>query len=189
MAERIGNNGLTMDRGSLMQNFRNSASYLVNLSHLMLGAVMIVAFGTRFLPAEDAAEADRASENFRRENAAAVAEVRAKTRQTASAAWWGFNEADATPFLQAAIDSEAKKVIVPNMGKDWIITPITLAENQEIFFEPGVVVTAKRGAFQGSHDSLFRAKGKGEITIGGYGATLRMQKADYMTEAYAKAEW
>ncbi|MBW3600312.1 MAG: right-handed parallel beta-helix repeat-containing protein [Planctomycetes bacterium] len=172
-----------------MQNIREAASQFGSLSHLMLGAVMIVVGGSTILPAEDTGEDYKAGDDFRRQDAAAVAEVRAETRHTASAAWWGFDETDATPFLQAAINSGARRVVVPNMGKDWIITPITLAANQEIFFEPGVVVTAKRGAFKGSHDSLFKAKGKGEITIGGYGATLRMQKADYMTDAYSKAEW
>jgi hypothetical protein len=110
-------------------------------------------------------------------------------RTTVYAAWWGFDKTDATRFLQAAIDSRAAKVIVPNMGADWIITPITLAAEQEIFLEPGVAISAKRGAFKGSHDSLFRAQAKSNITIGGYGATLRMRKQDYMSKAYQKAEW
>jgi hypothetical protein len=139
--------------------------------------------------AEDQVESGGRGDPYRQENSRAVAEVRAEKRTTAYAAWWGFDEADSTRFLQAAIDSGAAKVIVSNMGKDWIITPITLAANQELVLEPGVVVTAKRGAFKGSHDSLFRAQSKGNITIGGYGATLRMQKKDYMSDAYQKAEW
>ena len=169
-----------------MQSIRDAANHFRGLAHLLLGAVIVLCC-SGILPAEDAEEDH--DHNFRRKNAVAVAEVVAGTRQTASAAWWGFNETDATPCLQAAINSGAKRVVVPNMGKDWIITPITLSANQEIFFEPGVVVTAKPGAFKGTHDSLFRAKGQGGITIGGYGATLRMQKADYMSDAYSKAEW
>lgn len=171
-----------------MSTLYDTAKNVRSLSHLMLAAAIVLG-GSMILSAEEVREDSKTDHNLRRKNDAAVAEVRAGTRQTASAAWWGFDEQDATAFLQAAIDSGAKRVVVPNMGKDWIITPITLSANQEIFFEPGVIVTAKRGAFKGSHDSLFTAKEKGGITIGGYGATLRMQKADYMTDAYSKAEW
>lgn len=125
----------------------------------------------------------------RQKNPQAVAEVLGGTREVANAAWWGFDQKDSTRFLQAAINSRAKKVVVSNMGHDWVITPITLASDQEIFFEPGVVVTAKKGAFHGTHDSLFKAMDTKNITIGGYGATLRMQKQDYMSEQYKKAEW
>ncbi len=126
----------------------------------------------------------------RDKNPEAVAEVLAGKRKVANAAWWGFDEQDSTRFLQAAIDSGAEKVIVSNMGADWVITPITLADDQEIFFEPGVVIAAKPGAFHGPHDSLFNAMDKKNITIGGYGATLKMQKNDYMNpDLYEKAEW
>ena len=130
-----------------------------------------------------------AGDHGRQKNPQAVAEINAGTRDVAYAAWWGFDASDATPCLQAAIDSGAKKLIVSNMGRDWIITPITLRSDQEIFFEPGVVVTAKKGAFHGTHDSLFKAMDASNITIGGYGATLRMHKPDYMSKAYRKAEW
>ena len=119
----------------------------------------------------------------------AVNEVMSGKRTTANAAWWGFNTTDATETLQSAINSGAKKVIVPNMGKDWIVRPIKLAGNQEIIFEKGVVVTAKKGDFKGHVDCLFSAARKENIVLRGYGATLRMQKADYMTDAYEKAEW
>ena len=53
-------------------------------------------------------------------------------RTIANAAWWGFDEYDATECLQSAIDSGAKRVIVPNMTKDWIVRPVKLAGDQEI---------------------------------------------------------
>src|SRR5688572_2033662 len=127
-----------------------------------------------------------AGDQRRQANPAAVAEVQAGKRTEANAAWWGFDPKDSTRFLQAAINSGAKTVIVSNMGADWIITPITLAGDQEIIFEPGVVVTAKPGEFHGTHDSLFRADSKTGITLIGYGATLRMQKADYQSDKYQK---
>jgi hypothetical protein len=52
--------------------------------------------------------------------------------------------------------------MVPNMTKDWIVRPITLAGDQELIIEDGVVITAKRGEYRS------------------YGATVRMQKEDYI---------
>lgn len=132
----------------------------------------------------------------------AVREVLSGQRATANAEWWGFDEEDSTDALQAAINSGAKRVIVPNMTKDWVVRPITLASNQELIFESGVVVTAKRGEFRGKGDTLFSANGVANLVIRGYGATLRMQKQDYIIGdvlhdldwhrwfgQYEKAEW
>ncbi|MBT4482459.1 MAG: right-handed parallel beta-helix repeat-containing protein [Candidatus Latescibacteria bacterium] len=119
----------------------------------------------------------------------AVNEVLEGKRTEANAAWWGFDEADATEDIQSALNSGAERVIVPNMGKDWIVRPIKLAGNQEVIFEEGIIVTAKKGEFKGKGDCLFSATGLDNITLRGYGATLRMQKKDYMTDAYDKAEW
>ncbi|MDQ1256748.1 MAG: hypothetical protein QG656_1348, partial [Candidatus Hydrogenedentes bacterium] len=70
-----------------------------------------------------------------------------------------------------------------------IVTPIRLASNQEVYFEPGVVVLAKAGEFKGKGDSLFTGRGISDMTLRGYGATWRMRKPDYQSEAYEKAEW
>lgn len=108
----------------------------------------------------------------------------------ARASWWGFDPADSTRSLQAAIDSGVGKLIVEDMGAPWVTDRITLRSNQEIVFEKGVVVIAKRGAFQGSTDSLFTASLEKNITLTGHDATLRMWKQDYADPAkYKKAEW
>ena len=91
--------------------------------------------------------------------------------------------------MQAAIDSGAEKVIVEKMAGPWIVDPIKLAGNQELVFEKGVVVLAKKGAFHGQNDSLFSAPDKSNIKLTGYGATLQMRRADYASPAYRKAEW
>ncbi len=122
-------------------------------------------------------------------NPDAVAKVQSGSLKTANAAWWGFDENDATVALQSAVDSGAKTVIVPNMGKDWIVRPINLAGGQEVIFEKGAVVTAKKGEYKGGNDCLFGASEKSGIVLRGYGAVLRMQKDDYMTPAYSKGEW
>lgn len=113
----------------------------------------------------------------------------AKQPQVVKASWWGFDETEATEALQSAIDSGADKVIVEDMGKPWIVNRIRLASDQELSFEKGCVVLAKRGAFHDRNASLFTARLKKNVTLSGNGATLRMWKADYHTDAYTQAEW
>ena len=119
----------------------------------------------------------------------AVEEAKSGKRSTANAAWWGFNDLDSTDAIQGAIDSGAKTVIIPNVGKTWIVRPIMMRSDLELIFEPGVLVLAKKDEFQGGGDALFRAQDKSNITIRGYGATLRMRKKDYQNPPYKKAEW
>ena len=122
-------------------------------------------------------------------NPAAVAEVASGARTEANAAWWGFNGGDVTDNLQAAINSGAKRLVVPYTGQEWIVRPITLVGNQEIVFEPGVVIRAKKGEFKGGGDSLFTATGIKNLSLLGYGATFKMNKSDYQSADYKKAEW
>ncbi|HOZ45372.1 MAG TPA: right-handed parallel beta-helix repeat-containing protein [Candidatus Hydrogenedentes bacterium] len=119
----------------------------------------------------------------------AVAAATAGDRPEANAAWWGFNGEDATDCLQAAIRSGAGKLVVPYMGRPWIVRPLKLASNQEIVFEPGVVLLAKEGEYKGKGDSMLSAASAHDILLRGYGATLRMRKKDYQSAAYEKAEW
>ncbi len=122
-------------------------------------------------------------------NPDAVEAVKAGARATANAAWWGFNAEDSTDALQAAINSGARNLLVPYMGAPWIVRPLHLHSDQEVAFEPGVVVLAKKGEFQGNGDSLFTADNVSNLTIRGYGATLRMHKRDYQNPPYTRAEW
>ncbi|MAT15478.1 MAG: hypothetical protein CMJ46_09440 [Planctomyces sp.] len=124
-----------------------------------------------------------------RPNPELVAEVEAGKREIANAGWWGFDPVDSTSILQKAIDSPVKKLIVPNIGNNWIVRPMTLRSNLEIVFEPGTLVLAKRGEFKGGGDSLFTARDAENLTIRGYGATWRMWKRDYQQPPYQKAEW
>ncbi len=108
-----------------------------------------------------------------------VEDVRTGKRTTASAAWWGCEEEDHTAALQAAIRSGARRVIVPNIGRPWVIEPIQLESNQEIVFEKGVVIEARPGKFRGPEDSLFTARDKENIVLRGKGASWVMRKQDY----------
>jgi len=118
-----------------------------------------------------------------------VARVMAGEVREARAAWWGFDAADSTRALQAAIDSRVPRLIVDNMGAPWITDKLRLVSDQEIVFEKGVEVLAKKDAFRGKGDSLFSLIGVTNVTLRGYGATLRMRRADYDAPPYAKAEW
>ena len=120
---------------------------------------------------------------------AAVQEVASGARTEANAAWWGFNGEDDTESLQAAINSGAKRLTIPYTGREWVVRPITLSGSQEIRFEPGVVIRAKKGEFKGGGDSLFTATGVRDLSLLGYGATFKMNKPDYQSSDYKKAEW
>jgi len=122
-------------------------------------------------------------------NDAMVAEVTSGKRTEAKASWWGFDPADATKSLQAAIDSGAKKLVVENLGTPWVVDGIQLASDQHILFEKGVVILAKLGSFKGRGDALVSASQKSNIVLEGPGATFRMWKADYQTKDYEPAEW
>jgi len=126
---------------------------------------------------------------FGQRNEAEIQKVLSSQEATANASWWGFNTTDVTDSLQAAIDSGAKTVFVPYMGSPWITRPVRLRGGQEIILEPGVVILAKRGEYKGRSDSLLKAEDQNDITIRGYGATLRMWKKDYQGPDYAKGEW
>jgi hypothetical protein len=122
-------------------------------------------------------------------NEKAIADVQAGRVTTADASWWGFQAKDATQALQAAFDSPAPRVLVPNMGRPWIVTPLELPSNKRITFEADVIVEAKRGAFRGRGDCLFTANGCTRLTVLGNGATFRMHKDDYHQPPYELAEW
>lgn len=119
----------------------------------------------------------------------AIAEVEAGRTTIANAAWWGFDPADATDSLQAAIRSKARKVVVPLMPGPWVLRPIQLRSDLELEFQPGVLVLAKPGEFRGGGDSLFRGVDLTNVTLRGHGAILRMRKSDYQKPPYPKAEW
>jgi len=107
----------------------------------------------------------------------------------ARASWWGVDGEDATRFLQAAIDSRVPRLIVDKAGSPWVTEGLRLVSDQEIVFERGVEVVAKKGAFRGKGDSLFTLSGVTNVVLRGPGATLRMRRADYDAPPYAKAEW
>jgi len=116
--------------------------------------------------------------------------VAAGELQEAQASWWGFDAEDATESLQAAIDSGVPKLIVEDMGTPWIVMPLTLVSNQEIVFEEGCVILAKRGEYKETNATLVTARDVENVTLSGYGATFRMWREDYDNpDLYTHAEW
>ena len=124
-----------------------------------------------------------------------VAKVASGELREARASWWGFDAADSTAYLQAAINSGAAKLIVERMPSPWVVTPLKAASNQHIVFEAGAVLLAKRGEFVGRSDRLFAVDGVEHVRITGYGATLRMWRDDYARgkdgkgRDYRRGEW
>lgn len=145
---------------------------------VLLG-VLVVFFSSLAAEAEGVVPADQK----------AIADVQAGRVETARACWWGFDPADATKSLQAALDSPAGQIIIDDMDRPWAVTTIRLPSDKKIVFEPGTVVEAKRGAFLSKGACLFLANGCKNLTLEGGGATLRMHKSDYHKPPYELAEW
>lgn len=100
-----------------------------------------------------------------------------------------FNPDDATAALQTAIDSGAVKIWVPKMDTPWLINTVSLASNQEILFEPGVVIESKAGSGYYEDGQLFRAVNLENVTLKGFGATLRMRRDLFLSgEPYKATE-
>jgi hypothetical protein len=124
-----------------------------------------------------------------------VAEVREGRRHEARASWWGFNTQDSTPFLQAAIDSHVKRLIIDRQPSAWITRPLTGVSHQEIVFESGTELVALKGAYKDRSDCLLTFNQCQGVTIRGKKSdagdlpVVRMLKDDYQSAAYDKSEW
>lgn len=102
---------------------------------------------------------------------------------------FGFDPADSTRFLQAALDSGLPKIVVDRQDAPWVCGPLRGASGQEVVFEPGVEVVAKSGAFLPLRESLLTYENASDVRLSGRGATLRMRKADYMKPPYRRGQW
>lgn len=94
----------------------------------------------------------------------------------------GYDPVNSTSFLQAALNSTATTVIIDRVAGNWITDPLTITRsNFTLIIEPGVTVEARPGGFTGLQDRLLQLTSCSNVTISGYGATLKMQKAQYTT--------
>ncbi len=116
----------------------------------------------------------------------------AEPEEEVYASKFGFDPADATECLQKAIDSGARKVIVDNVGKPWIVRPLKLRSNLHMLFKKGVIVEAKANEFKDKNACLFSAKNIRKLVMEGEeGAVLRMRKKDYQNPKmnYSRSQW
>lgn len=92
----------------------------------------------------------------------------------------GFDAADSTPYLQAALDSTADIVIIDDVGADWITGPLHInRDDLSVVLEPGVTLMAKAGAFPSTSHCLITIDDQARISLVGYGATMKMNKPEY----------
>ena len=120
-----------------------------------------------------------------------VARVKSGELKTARASWWGFDAADSTAPLQAAISSGVPRLVVDRMAGPWIVRPLSGVSNQEILLEDGAEMQAKRGEFHGKLDCLISYHDAENVVLRGKeGAVLRMHHDDYTNRTlYSKSEW
>jgi Right handed beta helix region len=122
-------------------------------------------------------------------DAEAAASFARGRRESVSAAWWGFDPEDATSSLQASLDSGARIVVVPAMGRPWITRPLSIRSGTTLVLEEGVELITKKGDFRRNDAALFLLKDVEDVVILGYGARCAMRKEDYRRGPYEKSEW
>lgn len=104
---------------------------------------------------------------------------------------FGFDAKDATRFLQKAIDSKAKRVIIDNVGKPWITDTLLLRSDLELVLADGVTLKARPESFHSRSAFLFKMDNLKNIVIRGEGkALIEMNKKDYQDpKRYQWSEW
>lgn len=124
-----------------------------------------------------------------------VQEVMDGKRDEARVSWWGFNSTDSTEFLQAAINSRVKRLVIDRQESAWVTRPLTGVSDQEIVFEEAAELVALKGGFRDKGDCLLSFHDCNHVAIRGVQkadgkpARLRMHKEDYQSDKYEKSEW
>ncbi|MBE6385247.1 MAG: right-handed parallel beta-helix repeat-containing protein [Lentisphaerae bacterium] len=111
--------------------------------------------------------------------------------ETVKVSSFGFDAKDSTRFLQKAIDSGARQVIVDNVGKPWITDSLVLRSDLELILADGVVLKALPGSFHHKTAFLFKLDELKNVVIRGQGkAVIEMNKKDYQnSKVYQWSEW
>jgi len=121
-------------------------------------------------------------------NKLAIAELKAGKRTEANVYWWVDDKNDNTQALQSALNSGAKRVIIPYKATPWISGPLFLRSNQEIILAKGAILQAKDDAFHKINTKFLNVKQVENITIRGYFATIRMNRARYIQPPFYRSE-
>ena len=90
---------------------------------------------------------------------------------------FGFDAEDSTEIIQRALDSGARTLVFDRQAGPWITRPLVARSNQELLFEDGVELVAKKGEFRGIRDYLLSCEGVSNLVIpelGPKGGAFRM---------------
>lgn len=109
--------------------------------------------------------------------------------EEAHVSWWGFDAQDSTEFIQSAITSGVRRLVLDRMPSPWVSRPLVGVSNQEIVIAAGAEIQALRGAYSGVGDCLFTFENVENVKISGYGAIVRMWAGDYLKPPYSVSEW
>ena len=98
---------------------------------------------------------------------------------------YGFNNDDNKRAFYKAIRTN-DTIIIDRQATEWLVSPLTLRNlnDKTIIFEKDVVFKAKPGAYASTSDCLLKFVGCENISIVGNGASLIMNK-----EEYINGEW
>lgn len=103
---------------------------------------------------------------------------------------FGYDPEDSTKFIQAALDSGVRKLVLDRQAGPWYTLPLKMRSNTELVLEPGVELVAKRGEYKDLRDYLLEIPYATNVVIrGGKGSALRMWKTDYQGPDYKHGEW
>ena len=118
-----------------------------------------------------------------------VAKVENCEIDRANVSWWGKDPEDSTRFLQAAINSKARTVVLDPGLKIWNTLPLKGRSALTLVVPEGVELKAKRGAFHHRNDCLVKFDRCENVTLTG-GGRISMWFEDYTNKnKYAWSEW
>ena len=119
-----------------------------------------------------------------------IAKARVGELAEVHASWWGFDPEDSTAFLQSALSSGMRRIVIDKMESPWISRPLRGASNQTVVFEQGAEIVAKKGEFMNAGDCLLTYFRATNVTLrGSSGSGLRMNRWDYHAAPYPRGEW
>lgn len=118
-----------------------------------------------------------------------VAKVESGELTEANVSWWGYDRNDSTKYLQAALDSKARKVTLDRQDAPWYTRPLLGRSNLELVVPEGVELCAKRGEYQDQYDAMLRFICCTNLSFSG-GGVMKMWIEDYTNKnLYVWSEW
>ena len=92
---------------------------------------------------------------------------------------WGYDAADSTDALQAALDSGARRLVISRQAGPWVVSrTLALPSDLELVFEEGAELKAAPGAFLKNTDMLLKARRCTNLVLRGRGV-VTMLRSEY----------